>query len=143
MTNKFWDISLNCDKISGIDSIGLDKLWVRGLANGRHRFRYTEKFGQAIGSVISRADNNATEAEKELVADAARLYVTTENDEVEWKEETSGESKSEIKVSKLYEEGFLDDRGGNNEDGNKLGGEVVVTRTGSPESGYQYEYDAS
>lgn len=97
----------------------------------------------AIGSVISRADNNATEAEKELVADAARLYVTTENDEVEWKEETSGESKSEIKVSKLYEEGFLDDRGGNNEDGNKLGGEVVVTRIGSPESGYQYEYDAS
>lgn len=83
----------------------------------------------AVGSVISRAENNANEAEESLVIDAARLY-TIENASGF----TSDETK--VKVEKLVDGGYLELRDSNI---NKAS-EVTITRNGNEEEGFTYEY---
>lgn len=98
----------------------------------------------AVGSVIDRANSGATKSEQALVEDAARLYVTTRdgsNEDLDWSTATEGSQTASLAVDKLYDGGFLEDR-----DGERLGGNVKVTRTKVNTEGdsniYTYEYDA-
>lgn len=89
----------------------------------------------SVGSVIDRADADAEEAENALVEDAARLYVTTnENEENKpvWEEDTAT-----IPVETLISEGYLEDR---NTDGDSLDGEVTVEKEGNK---YTYSYNGA
>ena len=86
----------------------------------------------AIGSVMDKASSKANDAEKALVADAARLYVTTNREEV-----TFDTNPEKITVTTLKDKGYLEERAAS-----KLKGGVEVTRSGT-EGNYSYEYDAS
>ena len=75
----------------------------------------------AIGNVINKAETGATEAEKELVVDAARLYVITDLDG-----KIEGITEGKIKVSTLREAGYLESNADKKIGGKKLGGFVIV-----------------
>ena len=78
----------------------------------------------AVGSIIDNADTQATEAEKSLVIDAARLYVLDEDYE-----------SGDIDVQTLIDEGYLEDRG----EGSTPSGTVTVTEEGNGK--YTFSYD--
>ena len=59
----------------------------------------------AIGNVMDRAKSGATEAEEEMVMDAARLYITTNAI-------TVGTTELEMGAKKLEEAGYLESRSG-------------------------------
>lgn len=93
----------------------------------------------AVGSVIDTAGSNADKAEKELVADAARLYVTTERETLE-KDSKFGTADwdADLDVSTLYSTGYLENRA----DDTDLGGTVNIKRTKeNNDSFYTYTYD--
>lgn len=83
----------------------------------------------AVGNVIGTAEDGADEAQTDLVVDAARLYVTTDENF------SLGEDNStDIKVSELITRGYLEERGSENFDSNDV---VKVTKNGEI---YNYSY---
>lgn len=92
----------------------------------------------AVGSVIDRADEDADDAEIALIEDAARLYVTTNENNLEKLNLNDDGNEGRIPVETLLEEGFLEERG-NSE---PLTGVVQVLRKQSEDSeNYTYEYN--
>jgi len=88
----------------------------------------------AIGGVIDRAGSGANDAENALVEDAARLYYTTNREEVTF----SGDTAT-VSVDDLRSDGYLDDRGAED-----LNGSVTITRTGTyPKFNYEYKYSGT
>lgn len=104
----------------------------------------------AVGSVIDRADSDADDAEVAMVEDAARIYITSEYNELEssWNGTGLSNNQEQIKIPinkgkatsqpNLYEKGFLEDRA----DDKSLTGWVTVVRTPitGETGGYTYEY---
>lgn len=82
----------------------------------------------AIGNVVGKSKDSATEAEKELVVDAARLYDIENNIE------------GEITVDKLITAGYLDLRGseGKKDSNIKEEDKVIVKRTESGGTTYKF-----
>lgn len=72
----------------------------------------------SIGGLIQNTQSNANDAEKALVEDAARLYVTAEDPNF------SGEELVIDVKADLLDEGYLEERGETDD----LGGTVTVTR---------------
>lgn len=85
----------------------------------------------AVGSVIDKADGGATEAEAALVEDAARLYVTTEDDVTV----PEGETGLEIGTETLKTAGFLENRS----DGDVSGSVTIKKDTNG---NYTYKFDS-
>lgn len=100
----------------------------------------------AVGSVINRAESDADDSQVALVEDAARLYVTTEQQSFtnEWSDGTTLRipiSDGDIAaggVPSLYAKGFLEDRAGEE----PIKGIVTVTREliEGETTTYTYEY---
>lgn len=81
-----------------------------------------------IGNVIGRASSNASDAEQELVVDAARLYMV----------ENNNTGSQEVTVLQLKEAGFLDTRNSNLSDSSKV---VITAVTNGDNTSYTYEFE--